>query len=274
LRRSALAKYKISRLTQRFRGHQYADCADRPGTDVKTEIDFLIMLLSSDWFFDHWGLIGLDADPAKRRHIQLDCRKLIDQFLSGVPEGEDREYWLTDFSMERHSQTYDLFFLAVEESRVGVAFAATAKLLLTGPVASERDRSAAWFLGRLTQELVKRSASVDQEPLSPEIVQRVVEVWSGLKPAEVNLKRLEVASDSDWDLQLRFVLPDRSKYSPPQERGILSSFATGIIKPTAFVRFWDSVTRKLSSSERSTLADWYISTAVNRVPFKTPSWLK
>src|SRR5215470_15905210 len=65
-------------------------------------IDIVLMLLSTDWFYDHWDMIGLDIDQSKRRLFHTGCRDIVKEIMSG-----ETDYWQTDFSEIRLSKTQE-----------------------------------------------------------------------------------------------------------------------------------------------------------------------
>ncbi|HET6843024.1 MAG TPA: hypothetical protein VFK06_15320 [Candidatus Angelobacter sp.] len=66
--------------------------------------DQFIMLLSTDWFKPHWGVIGINLDEAAKDIVHGGCRKIVNQIISDA-----EEYWLISFSEDRHNETRALF---------------------------------------------------------------------------------------------------------------------------------------------------------------------
>src|ERR1700752_4639430 len=63
-------------------------------------IDYLIMLLSTDWFGPYWASIGVDVGEDVRAPLGLGCRDIVHQILSG-----EEHYYLVSFSAQRKAGT-------------------------------------------------------------------------------------------------------------------------------------------------------------------------
>jgi len=49
---------------------------------IPLSVDYLVMLLSTDWFFDHWPAIGIAMKKQTKAHLQNGCRSIIKQILT------------------------------------------------------------------------------------------------------------------------------------------------------------------------------------------------
>src|SRR6516225_6613441 len=84
----------------------------------KNKLDKVIMLLSTDWFFSEWPIIGIVIDDKKKKVLQHGCREIVRKMVSGATE-----YWLISFSAKRTQETLSQFELLLKTSKVeGAAF--------------------------------------------------------------------------------------------------------------------------------------------------------
>ena len=67
------------------------------------ELDHLVMLLSADWFFPYWDLIGIFTKDKRKSLLREGCREIVRQIMSTATQ-----YYGTNFSVAR-----------VKESRAG-----------------------------------------------------------------------------------------------------------------------------------------------------------
>jgi hypothetical protein len=47
------------------------------------ESDRLVMLLSTDWFFEHWAVAGLTVDRQKRECVRDGSREIVETLSAG-----------------------------------------------------------------------------------------------------------------------------------------------------------------------------------------------
>jgi hypothetical protein len=50
------------------------------------ESDRLVMLLSTDWFFEHWAVAGLTVDRQKRECVRDGSREIVETLIGGASE--------------------------------------------------------------------------------------------------------------------------------------------------------------------------------------------
>lgn len=80
----------------------------------KNLIDDIILLLSTDWFFDYWPAIGLGIEKHKKPLLQTGCRAIVKQILS-TKLGPVENYYLRDFGEDRLTCTRKLFLELVSQ---------------------------------------------------------------------------------------------------------------------------------------------------------------
>jgi hypothetical protein len=138
---------------------------------MKTEInkDYLLMILSSDWFYDFWWLVGIVGSETEKKLLQSGLRPIVEQIISGA-----KEYWLTDFSTERKNKTDLLMDSLIKEFSSSNAFASGLKALMAGKHGFLKHGS--------------------------------LETWEKL--GSIDFVELSLKSQSAWDKYLRNLTPD------------------------------------------------------------------
>jgi hypothetical protein len=66
--------------------------------------DYLIILLSADWFLPYWEDIGIDIAEIKKIDIQQGCREIVDEMLDGA-----ETVFMGDCSEDRMRKTASSF---------------------------------------------------------------------------------------------------------------------------------------------------------------------
>lgn len=75
-------------------------------TQSNIAIDWLILLLSTDWFLEHWEILDVKLDAQRKLSIQRGCREIVAQIMAG---SDGRNYYNANFSEKRFQQTRQLF---------------------------------------------------------------------------------------------------------------------------------------------------------------------
>src|SRR5712691_1758585 len=118
----------------------------------ENRIDKLVMLLSTDWFSEYWSTIGLFLMAQKKILVQIGCREIVQQILSGA-----KEYWSTSFSKERIEKTISMFQSMLEHSDIEKSTRERMNELISGKEESSLDTRTAWLLRSITQMIVTNS---------------------------------------------------------------------------------------------------------------------
>jgi hypothetical protein len=208
--------------------------------------DMLIMLLSTDWFFPHWPLIGIRVDPGVARTIQAGCRDLVRQFTSGA-----EEYWHVDFSDDRVHQTRSQFLKLLTQSEAPETVLALVESIAGSSAPSESAESAHWLVLMITEQLIREQLAPSLQPDAR--VKTIIGVaWqqAGRRiDVATDLKEECLQSDSDWDVFTRSLTPD----SP----WTLSVRLTSIGWDQWFEQFWKAARRQTGADEFTSVRGWY-----------------
>jgi hypothetical protein len=209
-------------------------------------LDKLVMLLSTDWFFPYWYTVGIGIAKEKRELFQRTCREIVKQIMS-----EADVYWNTSFAEARVNATYSSLQAALRECEANKFTNNKVEGLLAGQRVSYADEATAWLILTITEQLVTDSLG-EATPLSVELRNVVRESWDRVKrpdPSNMNFAQLSASSASDWDNYIRSTTPDL----PTR----LSDYLFGIVSQDKFDLFWADVNASLSTNERRKLLNWY-----------------
>src|SRR4051794_19417588 len=69
-----------------------------------SRIDDIVRLFSTDWFYEHWSVIGIRVEEPSKRLFQLGCRDIVLDFVEG-----EKDYYLIDFREQRIRRTETMF---------------------------------------------------------------------------------------------------------------------------------------------------------------------
>ncbi len=219
------------------------------------------MLLSSDWFFEKWSLLGLDAELNGKRRLQELCRLIVGQILANA-----KKYWSADFSEERESVTSRMFFDSVACRGLGDSFTSRIRELVSIESRSESDRNFDLLFCIITEALIARRPQA--VPLS--VIESVARKWRILVSDELDsLDALAEGSQTPWDAHLRSLTPDLPTHLP--------DWVFTICRQTADCqKFWNSLLNSLPSADRTTLIEWYGAEAreITGEEFHPSTWMR
>src|ERR1700685_961556 len=110
--------------------------------------DKLIMLLSTDWFFEYWPLIGLCIEKNRRNCLKTECREFVTQFVGGASE-----YWNISFAEDRLTATQTDFLAAARKCGIDSVNHGKMDGILKKYLPNDSDSVGIWLLGQLTEIL-------------------------------------------------------------------------------------------------------------------------
>ena len=215
---------------------------------VETRIDQIVMLLSTDWFFDYWGTIGLAISHQERRTIQEGCRNIVKQIM-----GSAKDYYLTVFSNTRLNQTRSMFNALLGNVRLGEGAINRINLLTSAEADPRLDDGLRWLLTHITDLLLDESPLIKQHELNPAIKQRLQNVCdqSGLFDSDtVDFEELCLDSRSEWDEYVKNLTPELPT--------TLSDYLEAeILRGDRFEIIWTTIQTEVSPTEQQELMSWY-----------------
>jgi hypothetical protein len=210
--------------------------------------DYLIMLLSTDWFLPNWTEIGISIDIVKQVGIQQGCREIVDQMLSGC-----QDYYRSNVSPERRQET-DARFLALlrkweAESEVSEAHEKWASL-------SHEKLKSAFMNTSHTIDLVRGNAQESGSNLDFVIRAEVAKAWEEQHANAPRFSEICLESKSDWDAYTRSLL------TSPQT---LANLLNSVLRDRRFRAFWTDLRQRLTPQQLNELVSWYRAMTVNKL---------
>jgi hypothetical protein len=208
-------------------------------------IDYLVLLLSTDWFRPYWSDIAIEVDDSVATSIQKGCREIVKQILSGVDN-----YVFVSFSEQRRKETHVLLESLLNKLGAEEAFSAT---LNEWTATIHDETTAAWVYARLTRDLFADRIG-KREPRPDPLIERVMadaEVSYELDPVE--FREICTKSQSAWDAYIGGLTPDQPTF--------LADTLAAVLRVHRFRSFWESMIGKLTPHQRQDLIAWYRSRA-------------
>jgi len=205
--------------------------------------DELIMLLSTDWFFDQWLTIGIEIDEHKRRMIQIGCREIVRQIISTA-----NDYWRVSFSDDRLENTRNMFTNLLRKSEASSSVISKISALASGSEIHSIDSSTKWALLHFTELIALDSSETEKISLAPETKAKITAVW--YKWEIVDCENSSTKPISEWDRYVRDLTPDL----PSRLCEYLRQDLLGKMK---FEFLWEFVHRSLTIAQRSELFECY-----------------
>lgn len=216
-------------------------------TDSRS-VDYLVMLLSSDWFFDYWAAIGIGLPKVTKTRLQKGCRSIVRQLLL-VQGKEVREYYHVNFSNERIVATRASFMELLDNCNLvspestNILFAINSKKKYESPSTLE-------LLENCTELLVTARWNELGIPLDGSIALVLTEAAKRKSPAETDFCELDLDSSTTWDLFVRSLSPDI-----PTFLSDLISVDQRCVSKLDYT--WCLACEQLTSKQQETLLNWY-----------------
>lgn len=204
---------------------------ERPDTTA----DYVAMLLSTDWFFPYWPMIGLEVGD-ERACFKEGCREIVKELMAGAEQYYDVAFTADHLAATRHS----MLGLA---RQCNFSSKATQRIdeLCTPKVKHNEMQTTAWmFRMILMKELLY------DEQLDANIRELLLRAHEQFASDNVALERCCVQSSTEWDIYTRSLTPDLP--------ACLSDFVSVALIPEAQLDF---VFRRLSGDQRSALLNEY-----------------
>lgn len=202
--------------------------------------DFLILLLSTDWFLPYWAEIGINIAENKKAGIQQGCRQIIDEILNGADD-----FYLASFSEERKQATVAAFLLLL---RRWEAEPETAAALKEWEGLSHTELTAVIECARLNTEVPSADGSGNLPSLEFAIRAEVVRAWEAHSLKASVFRDVCLGSRTNWDLRTQKLL------SSPRT---LVNQLWAVLLDHRLRTFWANLQERLSSQQLQELVSWY-----------------
>lgn len=203
-------------------------------------MEYLIILLSTDWFLPYWTEIGVDVPENKKAKIQKGCRQIIDEILDGADS-----FYLASFHEERKQETGRKFLAllrqAEAEPEVSTTFREWANL-------SHNELTAVVECAMLNAEIPSADGSGNVPCLEFPIRAEVVKAWDAHSLKASVFRDICLSSETAWDLRTQKLLTSPRTLVNQLWRVLLDH---------RFRAFWTDLQRRLSSQQLQELVSWY-----------------
>jgi len=216
-------------------------------------LDYLILLLSTDWFLPYWADFGINTDENTKNNIQLGCRQIAAQMLAGA-----ESYYQIDFSLSRRAATHAESAALLREC---VAHASASQTFDEWSGLTHTQLSKSTFYASMTTQLVVGVRGDKLPELDSGIHDVVVDTWQKYSIVAGFFPTKSLESQTGWDFY------SRSVFDPPDTLG---NQAWAVMLSHRFEEFWKNVGQHLSSNQLASLRHWYRSQTVHLLGEERP----
>lgn len=204
-------------------------------------IDYLIMLLSTDWFSPHWPVLGINVNEDARAAVMKGCRETVHAMMNGKDQ-----YYLIDFSLARQERTTNAFSKLLEESNLGDS---CKEVVAEWTNMTQAELTAAWIFTRLTQDLFSGDVGDGRPTLEYAIRDQALAVMEESEPEHIDFVAACFESPTSWDESTRSLEPGLPE--------LLPATLISVLREQRFNEFWYRLSQRLSSTQRNALVSWY-----------------
>jgi hypothetical protein len=222
-------------------------------------IDFLVILLSTDWFLPYWEDIGINVTETKKIDIQQGCREIVDEMLNGA-----ETVFMGDCSEDRKRKTASSFLALLRRLDAESEVSATC----IEWVSLSHDALTTVVLCVLQNDGLRFAATTDSVPnLEDPIRAEVMKTWEVYAVSASIFRDICLSSTTEWDLRTKQILENPRALANQLWRFLLNRRMRA---------FWADIRERLTPQQRRDLAAWYcaaISSKTGR-PVLIPAYMK
>lgn len=223
-------------------------------------VDYLVMLLSTDWFFDCWPAVGIGVEKRRKEPLQNGCRSIVKQILS-VNGVEAKEYYNVSFAFGRVMRTRELFMELLAQSEIDPCAASAIQSALDQKKYSQKtletlEEVTGMLLQNMLNGVAPRLDRLVKQTLHKawQHKQTLTEGWQSLD--HVDFGQLNLASASQWDRYMRGLTPEIETCLSD-----LVSVDKKIVPALEYI--WCLAGEDLNSDQKKELIDWYCAITEN-----------
>jgi hypothetical protein len=203
-------------------------------------IEYLVMLLSTDWFLPYWTEIGIDITHDKKVGIQQGCRQIIDEILDGADS-----FYLASLSEECKQMTESKLFALLRQWEAEREVAATCNEWRN---LSHRELTAVVECAMLNDQVPSADGSGEVPYLDFSIQVEVVKAWEAHSLKASVFRDICLGSKTTWDLRTQKLL------SSPRT---LVNQLWRVLLDHRLRAFWADLQKQLTSQQIQELVSWY-----------------
>jgi hypothetical protein len=202
--------------------------------------DYLILLLSTDWFLPHWAEIGIDIGEAKKVDIQQGCRAIVDQILGGADS-----YYLISFGPARMHETQTTFRALLQrcDAELEVSSARVEWAGLT-----HQELTAAFVCAGLNSRLGSGDAALAPPFLDPPVRVALIKTWETYLLNPSRFPDICLKSETGWDIRVQRLLSSPTALANQLWRVLLNRRLRA---------FWLDLHQRLAAAQLQQVVSWY-----------------
>ena len=202
--------------------------------------DYLILLLSTDWFLPYWDEIGIELGSEKRIPIQQGCREIVREILQGRDD-----FFFSEFSQDRIRETGARFLALARESdaedHIRQAWDEWAEQ-------SNEALGATVECALLNREICAPDVNKPASSLAFHIRAEVAITWEQFALDASAFRRVCLESETEWDIWTRRILGSPISLVNQLWRMLLDRRLRS---------FWEHLLGRLTPAEVTELVKWY-----------------
>ena len=220
------------------------------------------MALSSDWFLDHWHLIGLIDDRKSHLALQRKCRNIVDDMLNGA-----EIYWRDVPLTEERCKKTNEALLSSASNILSPDSLRTLSLMIESIDCHVDIGKVIFILIDLTQTLINDRNHLHY--FSEETITAISRTWTEIRHDEVDILALSAQSESAWDRRIRSLTPGLPEMIPDY-------IIVNIVNKNMYLAFWRRINTILPEYQKSLLRDYYVAKArtITEIDFTIPEWMQ
>jgi hypothetical protein len=196
-------------------------------------IEYLVLLLSTDWFFPHWNRIGIELPQSKKTCIQQGCREIINEIT------------VTSF--------YDYLRQGAESKFLALSLRCDAEREMSATrkewaELSHRELTAVVSCASFNRDIPSADGSGVVPHLEFPIRAEVVKTWERYALDPSVFHDVCLSSQTEWDIRIRKLL-----VSPKT----LVNQLWRILLGHRLRAFWADLRQRLTAQQLQELTSWY-----------------
>lgn len=228
--------------------------------NVESNGDLLVMLLSSDWYFDFWTTIGLNIDEKRRACLQAKCREVVSGFMEGVDQ-----YWNVSFADHRLAETKRRFGQSLDQCKIAGRDVAYIKRVLDLNSNQEEARSIQ-LMYMATEHIVYGASNTGDGPI--ECCSGVIrKAYDNTVNDYKDYDEISIASNSAWDSYLASLTPGLITY--------MADYLVNNIAMFKFLALWRYLSESQPPNKLNEVVEYYrlIANQLFGAGGTVPSWM-
>jgi hypothetical protein len=213
---------------------------------TQNRADDLAMLLSTDWFFGAWGMLGLSSTSKDRLAIRAGCRLIVNDVLA-----ECDDYWEADFSPARLEKTAQHLIGLFSSADVDNHDQETIKKLTYGTSSVDGLTPQASLVFNLIWLLISeyRLNEEMRAAVSESAFEHIEAAAISASDSEDLIVRLGSVQSTEWDERLKRATTDNPNHLIDVAREMSRQI-------DAFPKLWNHLRERLSEREFASLCVW------------------